>query len=122
MYKKISLYLREKNIKNINIIIISLFCILLLFHFSAFAADDLGFDIGGSDKSSQFSTIKDLIHTIAVFAVQYIARLIGACLVIYGLFTAALKDKLAGVMAMVFGGFLLFLPTILQQFIKFGTT
>ena len=119
MDKKIALYLKEIN--NINVFMISLIVLYFLFHFNAFAADDLGFDIGGTDKSSSFSTIKDLLHTIAVFAVQYIARLIGACLIIYGLFTAALKDKLAGVMAMVFGGFLLFLPTILQQFIKFGT-
>ncbi len=120
MYKKNSLYF--KDINNIKLFLISLVFLFILFHFTAFAADDLGFEIGGTDKSNSFSTIKDLLHTIAVFAVQYIARLIGACLIIYGLFTAALKDKLAGVMAMVFGGFLLFLPTILQQFIKFGTT
>jgi hypothetical protein len=83
-------------------------------------SDDLGFDIGGVDKSASFSTFKNFLHTIAVFAVQYIARIIGACLCIYGLFTAAIKDKIAGIVAISFGAVLLFLPTVLQQVIKFG--
>ena len=112
--------------KNKNYIIflsVIIFFLFFLYSSNSFAANstDLGFDIGGTDKSSSFPTLMNLLHTVAVFAVQYVARIIGACLCIYGLFTAAMKDKLAGVCAIGFGAVLLFLPTILQQFISFGT-
>jgi len=112
-----------KNNKILLTVISIIIFYFIFYSFNAFAdtSGDLGFDIGGTDKSTMFPTLINFLHTVAVFAVQYIARIIGACLCIYGLFTAAMKDKIAGIVAIGFGAVLLFLPTILQQFIKFGT-
>lgn len=103
-------------------VILGLVLILYSFNIYADTSKDLGFDIGGTDKSSSFPVLTNIFHTVGVFAVQYIARIVGACLIIYGFFTAALKDKLVGCIAAFFGAVLLFLPTIIQEFIKFGTT
>lgn len=112
--------MKDKSYLYRAIILVGLLVLLKDMHAFAAVGSDLGFDIGGTDKTSSFPTLTNLFHTVAVFAVQYVARIIGACLCIYGLFTAAMKDKIAGVFAIGFGAVLLFLPTILQQFINFG--
>jgi hypothetical protein len=82
------------------------------------AGADCGVDIGGS--YAKIDSLENIAKTIQTLSIKYAAPVIGGILVLLGIYKIAMREAVAGAVAVLGGAGLLFLPKVIEQLSKFA--
>jgi hypothetical protein len=87
---------------------------------STCTGDDCGIAIGGTDKSTEFSAVTNLVKTVQTLAVRYAAPLLGSVLVIWGIWNLAVRNVMPGTIMIVCGVLMIGVAVVIKNAAAIG--